>query len=260
MRSGTALGAAILSCVAAVVLAILVGFEFHRSLQSSVLTGLYLLLNTLFGITKTRSYFLRTLPALAGLSTSSVAFQLFLLILLEVPKTSVISDRDLRQTIGKEDVTGFWNRTFFVWLNPTFIAGLRRVLTVKDLGTLGPEFSSERLLARFNEKWTKGTTFILFEDKSQYAHIIGIASRSYGNVLLKASLQTFYAEVLFIVPPQLCLSAFKLVQPLYLRRVILFIGETNPSSFVRTGLILSCILIFLGLAVSYSPFMVFLGF
>jgi hypothetical protein len=63
-------------------------------------------------------------------------------------------------------------------------------------------------------------------------------------------MRTFYAEVFFGVPPRLCLSAFTLVQPLYLRRVISFIGEENPHWFVRTGLILSCVLIFLGVAVS----------
>ena len=168
MRSGIAVGAAALSCIAAVVLAVLVGYEFHRSFQSSVLTGLYLLLSILFGIVKTRSYFLRTLPALAGLSTSGVAFQLILLILLEIPKTSAIG-KDLRQTIGKEVVTGFWNRTFFVWLNSTFLLGFRNVLTVNDLETLGPEFSSEKLSTRFNQKWTKGMGSIL--DYLQAAHI-----------------------------------------------------------------------------------------
>lgn len=77
------------------------------------------------------------------------------------------------------------------------------------------------------------------------------ANKKAKNILLKACFKAFYPEFFYVMPPQLCQSAFTLVQPLYLRRVVQFIGEEKPSAFVRTGLILSAVLIFLGLAVSY---------
>lgn len=64
-------------------------------------------------------------------------------------------------------------------------------------------------------------------------------------------------EFLSVVPPRLSFSGFLLAQPLYLRRVVRFIGETTPSTFVRTGLILSSVLIFIGIAVSLLSSRVF---
>lgn len=160
------MGAAVTSCAAACFLAILVGFAYHRSLQSSsVLTGLYLLLSLLFDIAKTRSYFRRAIPSLAGLSTVRTALNFIILPLLEVPKRSVIIDKNLQKSAGKEVVSGFWNRTFFFWLNPTLLFGFKNVLQVDDLSALGPEFSSKELSDRFGRNWAKGTEtdFIISE-------------------------------------------------------------------------------------------------
>ena len=161
-RSGTAVGAAITSCAAACFLAVLVSFEYHRSLQSSsALTGLYLLFSLLSDLAKTRSYFLRAIATLAGLSTGRTALNFVLLALLEVPKRSVIMDKKLQKSVGEEVVSGFWNRTFFFWLNPTLSFGFKNVIQVDDLCALGPEFSSQDLSDRFDRNWAKGTEYII---------------------------------------------------------------------------------------------------
>lgn len=110
----------------------------------------------IFEIAKARSYFLRTMYTIAALSTASVAIKLALLIAQELPKTRDILDKQLRESIGKECVTGFWNRAFFIWLNPTFMFGFRNVLAVDDLSALGPRFSSKYLSQRLNRNWKKG--------------------------------------------------------------------------------------------------------
>lgn len=139
---------------------VVISIEHRRSLQSSAFIGLYLLITVLFEIAKTRSYFLRKMQALAALSTVRTAFKFTLLGLLEVPKRRDILDEKFRKEAGKETVSGFWTRAFFVWLNPTFLLGFRRVITVEDLGPLGPEFSSERLFNRLEEKWKNSKSLI----------------------------------------------------------------------------------------------------
>ena len=166
-RSGTAIGAAVVSCVATTVLAGVISTEYHRSLQASpVLTGAFLLLSVLIEITKARSYFLRAMSGLAGVSTASIVCRCTLLGLLEVPKRRNIVDDELRKLAGKEALAGFWSRTFFAWLNPTFARGFRSVLRVEDLSNLDPVLSSESLSDRFQRNWAKCILVI------SYTHVI----------------------------------------------------------------------------------------
>lgn len=124
------------------------------------MTGAFLLLSVLIEVTKARSYFLRAMGALAGVSTASIVFRCTLLGLLEVPKRRNIVDHELQKSVGEEAVAGFWSRTFFVWLNPTFVRGLRSVLCVEDLSNLDPVLSAKNLSDRFQRKWTKGILVI----------------------------------------------------------------------------------------------------
>lgn len=146
-----------MSCISVAVLACVVIFEHQRILSSSTaLPSVFLMLTVLFDISKTRSYFLRAMNALAALSTVSTIFKFLLVALLEVPKRKYLIDEDMRQSIGREAVAGFWNRAFFVWLNPIFIFSFRNLLHVEDLSALGPEFSSEELFKRLSMHWEKG--------------------------------------------------------------------------------------------------------
>lgn len=149
-----AIGAGVASALAAAALSFVTMAEHCRSLQTSAVLGLYLLLSVLFDIAKTRSYYLRIMQALAALSTASVVLKITLLALLEVPKKRHIIDE--RKSACKEALAGFWSRTFFVWLNPTFAHGFRNIIKVDDLPALGPEFASELLFSRLEQIWGKG--------------------------------------------------------------------------------------------------------
>lgn len=145
-----------MSCLSIVALASVIIIEHRRIPNSSTaLPSAFLMLTVLTGIAKTRSYFLRAMHALAALSTVSTIFRFLLIALLEVPKRSYLIDKDMQQSIGREAVAGFWNRVFFVWLNPTFIRGFRHLLHVEDLSPLGPEFGSQELFKRLSLHWKK---------------------------------------------------------------------------------------------------------
>jgi len=68
-----------------------------------------------------------------------------------------------------EATAGFYSRSLFWWLNPLFRIGYSNVLSVRDLFILDKELSSERLLAMFEERWSKGTSFFSFFNKPNRA-------------------------------------------------------------------------------------------
>jgi hypothetical protein len=149
-----AIGGAVVSSAAAAILSFLIMVEHRRSLQTSALVGLFLLLSVFFDIAKTRSYYLRSMQALAALSATGVVLKFTLLALLEIPKQKDIIDE--KGPVGKEALAGFWSRAFFVWLNPTFVYGFRNAIKVEDLPRLGAEFSSELLFSRLEHIWSQG--------------------------------------------------------------------------------------------------------
>lgn len=130
--------------------------EHRRSLRSSAAISLYLSLTLLLDVAKTRSYLSRPgLEAVGGLSVVAATIRLAIVLLQEVPKRTHIKDPALRESLSKEATSGFWNRSFFLWLNATFSLGFKSALRVDDLGYLGDDFSAEYLAAKFEPVWAK---------------------------------------------------------------------------------------------------------
>lgn len=92
------------------------------------------------------SYFVRLQShPLTSLAISSVTLRFGLLLLLELPKRSHTTDQEEREQSNEQTATGFWSRSFNLWLYSTFSLGFRKIISIEDLGSLGPEFSSQRL-------------------------------------------------------------------------------------------------------------------
>ena len=115
----------------------------------------------LLDVAKARSYFLREeLGSIGGLATVAAFLKLFIILLEEVPKSRWI-DRRRFPFLSSETVSGFWNRSLFLWLNSTLVVGFKRVLTVSDLPDISPKFNSEVFHAAFDDHWQKGATLFL---------------------------------------------------------------------------------------------------
>lgn len=71
--------------------------------------------------------------------------------------------------------------------------------------------------------------------------------------LAKSALVTLLRPFLAVVVPRLLYTAFTFSQPLLLRRIVGFLGEDDPSTNVRNGLIGATVLIYFGLAVRSCP-------
>jgi hypothetical protein len=206
----------------------------------------------LLDIAKSRSYLSRPgLEAAGGLAAAAAAIKLGLVVLQEVPKRTHIEDPALRESLSKEATSGFWNRSFFVWLNAVFLLGFKHTIRIDDLGYLGDDFSATHLASKFEPVWAKcklHTAGIAVSWCLRRRANFEIDKRS-SHGLLKSCLLTLLRPFLTIAIPRLLYSAFTFSQPLLLRRIVDFIGEENPSISVRNGLIGATVLIYLGLAV-----------
>lgn len=128
--------------------------EHRRALRSSALVSLYVVLTIILDCVKIRSYFFRhSLNVIAGLLCATVAAKCALLVLGEKSKRAQLMDRQLQESMGREALSGFWNRSLFIWLNPALFTGFRRIINFDDLDGLGREFASERLSAKFQNHW-----------------------------------------------------------------------------------------------------------
>ena len=157
-----AIGASAVSCFAALCLALMLSVAHRHSIHPSTLLSVYFFLTVFLDGIRARSYLLREgLDAIGAIQIVVAIAKFSLLILEEIPKTTALIDVDLLKFFGREAFSGFWARSLLFWLNETFVIGFRNILTMDDLGNLGPEFSTQRLVEAFNNIWERGK-FLLY--------------------------------------------------------------------------------------------------
>jgi hypothetical protein len=132
--------------------------EHMRSVRPSFILNTYLFCSLLFDIARSRTLWLRSVDTfndtIAIVTTVAVGVKLALFLLEAVEKRHILKPE--YADYPPEATAGFYNRAVFWWLNPLFKIGFTGVLRVDDLSSLDKELSSERLLAQFEEKWSKG--------------------------------------------------------------------------------------------------------
>lgn len=154
--TATSVASSVMMCLAAIILAALMHFEHRHAPEPSPLPAVYLFVTMLLDITKARSYFLRSRFGLypVGCIVAAIATtKLVLLVLGEMPKKY----RSKRDALGTETTSGFWSRTFFVWVNSTLLLGFRNILSIDDLPNMDASFASAKLSAIFEPIWKKRT-------------------------------------------------------------------------------------------------------
>ncbi len=158
LQSRVTVATSIMSLVASsCTMAIIIVTHIYSLQPSSFLTLLFSL-TMIFDITMARSCFVRdTLSAIATLQVCIAILKLFLIILEEVSKRGLYLSQEQRSAVSAETASGFWNRSFFVWLNPLLVFGWRNHFTIDNFPSIGEEFESERLFDRFSHHWIKGT-------------------------------------------------------------------------------------------------------
>ncbi|KAM4064465.1 ABC transporter [Hirsutella rhossiliensis] len=130
-----------------------------------------------------------------------------------------------------EQVTSFWNRSFFVWLLPFFNVGYSKDLDLQDIPKVSRDLEEESTRTRLTKAWrnTRGK-----------------------HRLLRA---TFFANSWFFgaaVPPRLALSAFTFCQPFLIESSVSYLNATPDQDYsrFRKALVGAFLLTYLGIAVS----------
>lgn len=157
-RTKTSIPANALLTVGVLVLSLLSYAEHVRSVKPSFILNTYLFCSLLFDIARSRTLWLRSEDSfnttIAIITTVAVGVKCLLFILEAIEKRHILQSE--YAGYPPEATAGFYNRAMFWWLNPLFKIGFKGALRVEDLFALDKELGSERLLARFSQKWSKG--------------------------------------------------------------------------------------------------------
>ncbi|OAA80139.1 ABC multidrug transporter [Akanthomyces lecanii RCEF 1005] len=238
-QTDTAIPAASVELVAAVNLVMMVYIGHKHSIRSSGLLATYLLFTVAIDIVKSRSYFLRgELDALGGLAASTASLRFLLLILEERSKRNFLFDQNLREISGSEATSGYFTRSFFLFLNPIFLSGFSGQLRNADLEKLGLDFSSKVLHAKLENQWGREN----------------IASSN--RRLFWACFYAFKWDLLLVFVPRLISIGASFAQP-FLIELVTETAELDAkgeghkvSDGKRGGMSFSTILVYVTLAVT----------
>ncbi|KAJ5946543.1 hypothetical protein N7454_003382 [Penicillium verhagenii] len=233
------LGTNVLLTIGILALMTLVYSEHTRSVRPSLILNSYLFCSLLFDIAHTRTLWLRSADSfndtIATVTSVAVGAKLLLVILEAVEKRSILKPE--YQGYPPEATAGFYSRAAFYWLNPLFKVGFSRNITVEDLFVLDKELSSERLLAIFEEQWSKVKT-------------------KTPNSLQWECMKAAKWPLLTAVPARACVVAFNFCQPLLLTRSLSYFNEpvNNDTTNTGYGMIGAYALVYIGLGVAMGQY------
>ena len=238
-QTDTAIPAASVELVAAVNLVMMVYIGHKHSTRSSGLLATYLLFTVAIDIVKARSYFLRgKLDALGGLAAATGSLRFLLLILEERSKRNLLFDQNLREISGSEATSGYFTRSFFLFLNPMFLSGFSGQLRNADLEKLGLDFSSKVLHAKLEKQWERDNI------------------ASYDRRLFWASFYAFGWDLLLIFIPRLISIGASFAQP-FLIELVTETAELDArqeghkvSTGKRWGMSFTTVLVYVTMAVA----------
>lgn len=156
-RTKVSLAATALSCAGSLCVPVIIYAEHRYSFRQSTFLSIFLSVTTLLDLAKTRSCFQHAgLESVGALYIANLVVQFLLILSQEVSKRRLIKAERLELPLGIEAVSGFWNRSLFLWINSTFLLGFHKILGVKDLPPIGPEFNTARLFRAFEPRWKRG--------------------------------------------------------------------------------------------------------
>ncbi|KAM0558381.1 hypothetical protein ACHAPJ_005075 [Fusarium lateritium] len=200
--------------------------EHRNSRKPSKLIGGYLVITIILDIALVRTFWIRSMRAIAAVFTSSFALKTLLLILEETPKRLVGEKEKIHETSS-----GVVNRSFFWWLNGLFLQGSRDILETDDLEPIDEKFDTHHVIGPLEKRWERGC-------------------KQGQPSLLKCTFLAYKWQLAAGIIPRLLHSGFNFAQPFLIQSVIVFVSRKQMSVQVSSGLIGATVLIYLGFAIT----------
>lgn len=145
---------AALFMVGSVLLCLLSYYEHERTVKSSIILVVYLLVSLFFDAARCRTFWLHDRSqSLSGLFSANVALKFAFLNLELNGKRHILLPKFAKYP--PEATSSDLNRWFFWWQNPLFVQGFTNNLSIDDLFHLDKQFASERLHKLFLSSWTQ---------------------------------------------------------------------------------------------------------
>lgn len=209
--------AAIMSFLSAIIITVFayVGHIYYYA--SPAFLGLFLTITFLLDSAEARSFSTRNgFESMRNLQIAVPVLKFVLIILEEISKRAGLRDKNLRSTLGRETLAGFWSRSLFFWTNSLLFIGFRKNLTKEDIGDVG--FNTEELYNEFAPIWAETNK------ESKFA-------------LLVACIKTVPELLIFIIVPRIMAIGFRFALPFLLQKVVSAVSDGHADSDVSASLI-----------------------
>lgn len=244
-----ALAAASMSLLASLSILGILYVSHKYALRPSSFISAFLTVTALLDIAFARSCFRRAgLATLGALQTCAVVVKLFLILLEEMPKRSLILSEDERHSASRETLAGFWNRANFVWLNSLMLLGFSKQVQAGDLPTIDADFNLMCRLDKFQLKWNKGAYFSV--DATTLLRLLTSAvNRASPLPLARTLLYTVPWELAKAVLPRLIFVLLNFAQPFLLFRIVDSVTDGNSDAQTGRALIGATALVYFGITV-----------
>lgn len=234
LRTGASIPAAVIN-IAATLAATWTSFlEDQRSIAPSYILVLYFSSASLLALPRLRSLWLITdedgVIVCRGLWTTIFIFTV--LVLFAESASRFTSLQPLYQLRNREERSGFWGRSFYVYLLPLLKAGNSKLLEVTDLPDVDAELQGEDAGNKLRQAFAK-------------------SRKSGKHILVTAAFVAYRSIFLWAIPCRLALTAFSFSQPFLITTTINFMGASPTAENQNYGpsLVGAYILVYSGITV-----------
>ena len=206
--------------------------EDQRSVQPSDMLVLYFSISSILFIPRLRSLWLLSSASVPkGLWTAIFTVTTIIAFVESLKKTRFL--RPSYRGISLEEMTGFWGKSFFIWVLPLFQAGYSKLLQLDDIPKVDTDLQEQSTWTDLNRSWNS------------------IQGR---HRLLRAAFFANHWPVLSAVMPRLALAAFTFCQPFLVNASVLYLnsgqGKDDDTKVYGPALVGAFVLVYIGIAVS----------
>lgn len=254
VQTHASLAADVLGVVAVLGAGLLSWFDHQRSIRPSSLLAVFLLFASVLDVAR-----LRTLWSIVGAVGAATVFSLVLglkvvaLVLESISKYQSIRSPGEYDGVGSEPFSGLWTRIGYVWLIVTVRQGYRRILSIDDLPAIEPQLRSRVLHCQLEREWVTCEPCLPLPARSD-ADTWTTGDKTSKYSLLLACFRAYSLAFFSGVLPRLCLIGFTFAQPFMINTLTNWVQDNDASKSSGNGLIGAYGLVYLGMAVSYTPF------